>query len=92
MAYILCSSLSEYYYSHIVNLIVIVISYDVIPHLISSSFHSILAVSSVVAQFIAWHNTYAQKPGLILVICFTYLVSIANRVLFHITCVHSLPD
>ena len=58
----------------------------------SSSFYSILSVSSVVAQFLALHHTYAHKPVLILVICFTYLVSISHTVLFHITCVYSLPE
>ena len=58
----------------------------------SSSFHSILFVSSVVVQFIALHYTYAHKPVLILVICFIYLVSIFHIVLFHIICVYSLPE
>ena len=56
-----------------------------------SSFYRILSVSSVVVQLIALHHTYAHQPVLILVICFTSLVSISHTVLFHITCVHSLP-
>ena len=51
-----------------------------------------LSVSSVVAQFIALNHTYAHKPVLILVICFTYLLSISHTVLFHIICVYSLPE
>ena len=91
-AYILSPLLSQYYCLHIVNLFVIPIYYDAIPDLMSSSFHSILSVSSVVAQFIALHYTYVYKPLLILVICFTYLVSISHPVLFHITWVYSLPE
>ena len=91
-AYILSPLLSQYYFLHIVNLFVLSISYDAIPYLMSSSFYSILSVSSVVVQVTALHDTYAHKPVLILVICFTYLVSISHTVLCHITCVHSLPE
>ena len=73
-------------------LFVISIYYDAIPYLISSSFYSILSVSSVIVQFFALHHTYVHKPVLILIICFTYLVSISHTVLFHITCVYSLPE
>ena len=91
-AYILSPLLSQYYTLYIVNLFVLSISHDAIPHLMSSSFYSILSVSSVVAQFIALHQTYAHIPILILVICFRYLVRISDTGLFHITCVYSLPD
>ena len=91
-AYILCPLLSQYSRLHIVNLFVIPIYYDAIPNLMSSSFHSILSVSNVVVQFIALHHTYAHKPILILVIYFTFPVSISHTVLFHITCVYSLPE
>ena len=91
-AYILSPLLRQYYCSHIVNLVVLSISYDPIPYLMSSSFYSILSVSSVVVQFIAWHHTDAHKPVLILLICFIYLMSISHTVLFHITCVNSLPE
>ena len=91
-AYILFPLLSQYYCLHIVNLFVIPIYYDAILYLMSSSFYSILSVSSVVAQFIALHYTYAHKPVLILVMCLTYLVSISHTVLFHITCIYSLPE
>ena len=84
--------LSYYYCSHIVNLFNISIYYDAIPYLMSSSSYSILSVSSVIIQFIALHHTYAHKPVLILVICVTYIVSISHTVLFHITCVYSLPE
>ena len=77
---------------HIVNPFVLAIYYDTISYVMSSSFYGILSVSSVVVQFIASHHTYAHKPVLILVICFTYLVSISHTVLFHITCVYSLPE
>ena len=73
-------------------LFVISIYYDAIPYLMSSSFYSILSVSSVVVQFMALHHTYAHKPVLILVICFTYLVSISHTVLLHITCIYSSPE
>ena len=73
-AYILSPLLSQYYFLHIVNLFVLSISYDAIPYLMSSSFYSILSVSSVVAQCIALQHTHAHKPVLILVVCFTYLV------------------
>ena len=46
----------------------------------------------MVVQFLALHHTYAHKPVLILVLCFTYLLSISYTVLFHITCVYSLPE
>ena len=91
-AYILSPLLSYYYCSHIVNLIVNSIYYDPISFYMSSSFYRILSVSSVVVRFIALHHTYAHKPVLILVVCFTYLVSISHTVLFHITCVYSLPE
>ena len=91
-AYILFPLLSQYYCSHIINLFVISIHYDAISHLISSSFYSILSVSSVVVKFIALHHTDAHKPVLILVICVTYLVSISHTMLFHITCVYTLPE
>ena len=80
-AYILCALLSQYYGLHIVNLFILTIYYDAIPYLMSSSFHSILSVSSVVVQFIALHHTYAYKPVLILIISFTYLASISQTVL-----------
>ena len=48
----------------------------------SSSFYSILSVASVVAQCIALQHTYAHKPALILVICFTKIVSISDTVTF----------
>ena len=73
-------------------LFVISIDYDAIPYLMSSSFYSILSVSSVVVQFIGLHHTYAHKLVLSLGICFTYLVSISHTVLVHITCVYSLPE
>ena len=91
-AYILSPVLSQYHYLHIVNLFLIPIYYDAIPYHMSSSFDSILSVSSVVEQLIALHHTYAPKPVLILVICFTYLVAISHSVLLYITCVYSLPE
>ena len=91
-AYILSPLLSQYYNIYIVNLFVIPTYNDAIPYLMSSLFYSILSVSSVIGQFIALHHTYAHKPVLILVICFTYLVSISHTVLFHITCVYFLPE
>ena len=91
-AYILSPWLSQYNCLHIVNLFVITIYYDDISYLMSSSFYSIPSVSSVLVQCIALHHTYANKRVLILVICFTYLVSISHNVLFQITCVHSLPE
>ena len=91
-AYILSPLLSQYYCLHIVNLFVIPIYYDAIPYLMSSSFYSILSDSSVVVQGIALHHTYGHKPVLILIICFIYLVSISHTVLFHITCVYSIPE
>ena len=91
MPYILSTLLSLYYCSHIVNLLVLAIYYDDIAYLMLSSLHSILSVSILVVHFILLHTTYAHKPVLILVICFTYLVSISHTVLFHITCVNSLP-
>ena len=91
-AYILSPLLSQYYCLHIVNLFVLSISYDAIPYLMSSSFYSILSVSSVVAQFIPLHHPYVHKPVLILVICFTYLLSMSHTVSFHITCVYSLLE
>ena len=90
-AYILPPLLSQYYCLHIVDLFIIPIYYDTIPYLMSSSFYSILSISGVVVQLIALHHTYAHKPVLILVICFTYLVSISHTDLFHITCIYSLP-
>ena len=91
-AYIPCPLLSQYYCLHIVNLFVILIYYDAIPYLMSSSLYSILSVSSVVVQFIPLHHTYAHEPAMILIICFTYLVSISHTVLFDITCVYPLPE
>ena len=88
-ACILLPVLSQYYCSHIVNLFVIPIYNDAIPYLMQSSFYNIHSVSSVVVQSIALRHTYADKPVLILVICFTYLVSISHSVLFHVTCVYS---
>ena len=90
-AHILCTMLSEYYCSHIVNLFVLVIFNDPIPYLMLSSFYSILSVSSVTVEFLPLHHTYAHKLLLILVICFTYVVSISHTVLSHITHVYSLP-
>ena len=86
-AYILFPSLTQYPCVQIVNLFIIPIYYDGIPYLISSSFYSILSGTSVAVQIIALHYTYAHKPVLILVICFTYLVSLSHTVLFHMTCV-----
>ena len=80
-AYILCPLLCQYYCLHILNLFVTTTYYDTIPYLMSSSFYSILSVSTVIVQFIALHHTYAHKPVLILVICFTYLASISHTVL-----------
>ena len=91
-AYILSPLLSLYYCLHIVNLLVVSIYHYAIPYPMSSSFYSILSVSSVVVQFIALHHTYVYQPVLILVICFTYLVSISYSVLFHVTCVYALPE
>ena len=91
-AYPLAPLLSQYYYLYIVNIFVIPIFYDAVSYLMSSSFYSILSVSSVVVQLIALHDTYAHTPVLILVICFTYLVSISHTVSSHITCVYSLPE
>ena len=68
------------------------IYYDAIPYLMSSSFYSILSVSSMVVQFPAMNHTYAHKPVLILLICFTYLVCIPHTVIFDITCVDSIPE
>ena len=75
-----------------VNPFVVSIYYDAIPYFMSSSFHGILSVSRVDVRFIALHYTYAYKPVLIAVICFTYLISISHSVLFHITYVQSLPE
>ena len=91
-AYILSPVLSQYNCLHVINVFVLSISYDAIPHLMSLSSYGILPVSSVVVPFIALHHTYAHKPVLILIICFTYFVSISHTVLFHITCVYSLPE
>ena len=91
-AYILCPWWSQYYCLHIVNLIIIPIYYDAIPYLMSLSFDSILSVCSEAVQFIALNHTYEHKPVLILVVCFTYLVSISHTVLFYIACVYSLPE
>ena len=77
-AYILSAWLSYYYCSYVVNLIKISIYYDVIPYLMLSSFSRILSVSSVTAQLLALPHTAAHKPILILVTCFTYLVSISH--------------
>ena len=90
-AYILSPLLSYYDCLHIVNVFIISIYYDAIPYRMLSSFYNIVSVSSVDIQFIALHHTYAHKPGLILIICFTYLVAISQTDLFQITCVHSLP-
>ena len=40
-------------------------------YLMSSSFYSILSVSSVFVLFIALHHAYSHTPVLIMVICFT---------------------
>ena len=58
----------------------------------SSSFYRILSVAIVLVQVIALHHTYAHKPVFIVVICFTYLVSVSYLVLLHITCIYSLPE
>ena len=58
----------------------------------STSFYCILSGSIVVVQFIALYYTYAHKAVLILVTCFTHLVSISQSILFHITCIYSLPE
>ena len=68
------------------------IYYDEIPYLMSSSFYSILSVASVVEQVIALHYADAHKPVLILVMFFTYLVSISHTFVFHITCVYSSSE
>ena len=91
-ANLLFPALSEYNCSDIVNLIVISIYYDAIFLYMSSSLHNLLSVSIVNVQFIALHHTYAHEPVWILVVCFTYTVSIAHTVLSHITCVYSLPE
>ena len=67
------------------------ISYDAIPYQLWSAFSSILSLASVVVQFMALHYTDTHQPVLILVVCFTYLVAIFHNVLFHMTCVYSLP-
>ena len=81
-ACILSPLLSQYYCLHIVNPFVLAMSCDAIPYLMSSSFYRILSVYSVVVQLIALHHTYAHEPVLILVMSFTYLVSISHTVLF----------
>ena len=91
-AYILYPLLSQYDCSHIVNLKVIWIYHDAIVYHMSLSFSSILSISSVVVQFIAFHHAYAHKPVLILVICFIYVLSISHTDLFDITCIYSLPE
>ena len=91
-AYILNPLLCKYYCSHIIYLFVLFIYYDAILDYMSSFFYRILSGSTVAVQFIALHHTYAHKPVLILVICFTYLVSISHTILSHITCVYSLPE
>ena len=48
-------------------------------------FFCILSVSIMVVQFIALHHTSTNWPVLILLACFTYVVSIYHTVLFHIT-------
>ena len=90
-AYMPSPLLRKYYCSHIVNLIVISIYYDAIVYLMSLCFYSVPSVSRVVVMFIALHDTYCHKPVSILAICFTFLVWISHTVLFHITCVYSLP-
>ena len=90
--YILFPSLYEYHCSHIVNVFILAISYNVIPCLMSSSLYHILSVSNMVVLCITLHHTYAHQPVLILVVCLIYLVSNSHSVLFHTTCVHSLPE
>ena len=76
MAYILSSLLSSYNCSHVGNLILI-LTYNVSMFLYSVV---ILLQYSICFQcgftVIALHHIYAHKPVLILLVCFTYTLSI----------------
>ena len=61
-------------------------------YIMSSSFYSLLSVSSVVAPYMVLHHTYAYKPLPILIVCFTYLVFIGHNGLCHMTCCYTSPE
>ena len=69
-AYIPLPLLSQYYSSHIVNPIIPAMYHDAIPYLMSSSFRSLLSVSSMAVEFIALQHTYGHEPVLILLYMF----------------------
>ena len=90
MAFSQSSRLLAFYCSHIIDLTPNLIYHAYIFNSRLSSYCAILYVASMVLPSHALHHTYASEPGMILVVCFTYLMSMCTPLSHHVICMHAL--